>query len=164
MFFSPSQEEKDFPTNELRKLEAHSHDCGQCTKGQHDWMICWEQKYKKYNTQVRLQVHREILSMEITNSLGKLQDLLKTHLTYCRGCGHSNSAALSQQLNWRVKCHQNRLKWRPKLPNNATKQSDWLLLCGCAALHHNPVFSDVCFKRWMMKQSGLEALTSYDAL
>lgn len=45
-----------------------------------------------------------------------------------------------------------------------TKQLDWLLLCGCAALQHNPVFNDVCFKRWMMKQAGLEALMSYAGL
>lgn len=66
----------------------HSHGCWQCNKSQQYWIKSWEQKW----TISPLQLHLKILSMTITNSLGEVWHLLRTNLTYCRGCRHSNSA------------------------------------------------------------------------
>lgn len=105
------------------------------TSSTFSWLWTMHQKQRRLH---------HMLRAEIQYRIGRVQHLLKAHSTYCRGCGHSNSAAISQQLNWWVKCYQNRYKWWPIRPNNATKWSDWLLLGGRAALHHNPAFSDIC--------------------
>lgn len=127
----------------------------QCTKSQQECIICWEQKSTLRPPKWTLfECTLRVCPWWPQTALAESYTYWKPTWLTANVEDTATRLPTSQQLNWWVKCYQNICKWWQKLQNKATKWSDWILVCGCSALHSGPVLSDVCLTR---SPSGLQA-------